>query len=154
MNAQEAAARPKKILVVDDNPVILKTLSLKLKSKGYDVATAMDGSGTVSAVRKERPDLILLDILFPPDVAHGGGVAWDGVRIIEWLRRFDEARNIPIIIISGADPAKYKGPSLAAGAVAFFSKPIDSDELLAAIRKVLGDDGSGGPPKPATNLQV
>src|SRR5437773_1865670 len=99
---------PKKILVVDDNAVIIKTLSLKLKSAGYNVLTAMDGSEAVSSARHEKPDLILLDISFPPDVAHGGGVAWDGFRIIEWLHRIDEARNIPIIVITGGDASKYR----------------------------------------------
>ena len=128
----------KRILVVDDNEVILKTLSMKLQSAGYDVLQAMDGSGAVNAARTEKPDLIVLDISFPPDVAHGGGVAWDGFRIIEWLHRIDEAKTIPIIVITGGEPAKYKERSLAAGAVAFFQKPIDNQELLATIQKTLG----------------
>jgi len=61
-----------KILIADDNIVILKALSIKLKSKGYEVRTAMDGSTAVSCVRREHPDLVVLDINFPPDVAHGG----------------------------------------------------------------------------------
>src|SRR5216683_1930362 len=96
----------KKILVVDDSPVILKALSLKLTAAGYDVLTAEDGAGAVNQARREKPDLILLDISFPPDVAHGGGVAWDGFLIMGWVRRMDEGRNIPIIIITGGDPVK------------------------------------------------
>src|SRR5690349_7763955 len=96
---------PKRILVVDDNLVFVRSLSMKLKSKGYDVLTAMDGGEAVSAARKEKPDLILLDISFPPDVGHGGGVPWDGFLIIEWLHRIDEASTVPIIVISGGDPA-------------------------------------------------
>ena len=64
----------KKILVVDDNEVILKTLSLKLGSAGYSVVTAIDGSAAVACARREKPDLILLDISFPPDVAHSDGI--------------------------------------------------------------------------------
>jgi CheY-like chemotaxis protein len=135
----------KKILVVDDNAVILKTLSFKLTSCGYDVITAQDGSGAVSSARNEKPDLIILDISFPPDVAHGGGVAWDGFRIIDWLRRMDEAKDIPVIIITGGEASKYKDRSMAAGAVAFFQKPINNDELVAAIRKALGENAEGAP---------
>ena len=65
MNAQEAATNAKTILVADDNQVILSTLSLVLKSKGYQVLTASDASQTISIARRERPDLILLDISFP-----------------------------------------------------------------------------------------
>ena len=136
---------PKKILVVDDNAVIIRTLSMKLKSSGYDVLTASDGAEAVSTVRRERPDLILLDLSFPPDVAHGGGVAWDGFLIMNWLKRMDEAQGIPIIIITGGDGAQLKERSMAAGAVDFFPKPIDNDQLLNSIQAHLGID-PGNPP--------
>ena len=68
MSTESAPASPKKILVVDDNEIILKTISLKLQGAGYQVITALDGSEAVAAARKETPDLILLDISFPPDV--------------------------------------------------------------------------------------
>ena len=127
----------KKILVVDDNVVILKTISMKLTAQGYDVCTAEDGAGAVGAVRRAKPDLILLDLSFPPDVAHGGGVPWDGFLIMEWLRRLEEAKGIPIIVITGGDPVKYKARALAAGAASFFHKPINNDELLTVIHKTL-----------------
>jgi CheY-like chemotaxis protein len=129
----------KKILVVDDNKVVVKALSMKLNASGYEVLTANDGSEAVSTARKNKPDLIVLDISFPPDVAHGGGVPWDGFLIMDWLRRIDEAKSIPVIIITGGDPAKFKDRALSAGAVSFFQKPVNNDELLAAIHKTLGD---------------
>ena len=124
-----------KILVVDDNEVIVKTLSLKLKGAGYQVATAQDGAEAMSVVRMEKPDLILLDITFPPDVA---GVPWDGFRIMEWLHRVDESRKIPIIIITGGEDVKNKERAIASGAVAFFHKPINHDDLLKVVRSTLG----------------
>jgi CheY-like chemotaxis protein len=111
-----------------------------LTSAGYDVIAATDGSEAVSAARRDKPDLIVLDISFPPDVAHGGGVSWDGFRIIEWLNRIDEAKLVPVIVITGGEAAKYKERSLAAGAVAFFQKPIENEELVATIKKVLATD--------------
>lgn len=126
------------VLVVDDNEVILRTLSLKLKASGYDVITAIDGSQALSTVRRKRPDLILLDISFPPDVAHGGGVPWDGFRMIDWFKRMDELKGVPIIIITAGEAAQYKDRALAAGAAAFFHKPIDNDELLSTIHQILG----------------
>jgi CheY-like chemotaxis protein len=131
---QPAVGCGKKILIVDDDAVIIKTTSAKLKSHGYQVVAALDAAEAVSAVRQEKPDLILLDISFPPDV---GSVDWDGFKIMAWLQRIDEARNTPIIVITGGDPAKYKERSLAAGAVAFFNKPIQHDELLPLIAQVL-----------------
>ena len=128
----------KKILVVDDNAIIVRTIAFKLKSAGFDVLTATDGGEAVSTTRKERPDLILLDLSFPPDVAHGGGVAWDGYLIMNWIRRMDEAKHIPIIVITGGDPVQNEKKCLDAGAVAFFCKPIDHDGLINAIRRTLG----------------
>jgi CheY-like chemotaxis protein len=130
------SASAKKILVVDDNEVILKTISLKLKGVGYQAVTAQDGAEAMSVVRMEKPDLILLDIVFPPDVA---GVPWDGFRIMEWLHRVDESRKIPIIIITGGEEVKNKERAIASGAVAFFHKPINHDDLLKVIHATLAD---------------
>src|SRR5688572_6603246 len=76
--SQGTAGQGKKILIVDDDAVIIKTTSLKLKAQGYEVSSAMDASEAMTAVRQSRPDLILLDISFPPDV----GIDWDGFKII------------------------------------------------------------------------
>jgi CheY-like chemotaxis protein len=131
---------PKKILVVDDNPVVLKAVQGKLEASGYQVLTAEDGSGAVSTVRLERPDLMLLDISFPPNVAHGGVVSWDGFLIMNWLGRMEEARGIPIIILSGCEAAQFEAKALAAGAVKYMQKPVDPDELIAVIREALGEN--------------
>lgn len=128
----------KKILIVDDDAVILETTASKLRSKGYAVVTALDGSAALGAVRDERPDLILLDILFPPNVAQGGAVAWDGFTVMSWLRQFQDTRSIPIIMLTGQDVTGAEERSLRSGAKAFFRKPIDHAGLLAFIKQTLG----------------
>jgi len=148
INSQNIMAE-KKILVVDDSMIIRKTLSMKLKASGYQVLEAADGATAVSTIRREKPDLILLDISFPPDVGAGGGVAWDGFLIMGWVQRMDEAKNIPVFIITGGTPEQYKSRSEAAGAAAFFQKPINNDQLLAAIREKIGE---GTPSKPTTPM--
>jgi len=132
MSAEPAAA--KKILVVDDNEIILKTISLKLQGAGYQVITALDGAEAVAAARKQTPDLVLLDISFPPDV---GGVEWNGFRIMEWFRRMEAVKKTPVIIITGGEDAQNKERAVEGGAVAFFHKPIDHDDLLKVIRATL-----------------
>ena len=129
----------KKILVVDDNQIILKTISMKLQTSGYEAFTALDGAEAVAVLRKIRPDLVLLDIAFPPDVS---GMSWDGFRIMDWLRRVDETQKIPIIIISGVLEEKCKQRALDNGAVAFFPKPVNFDEMLKVIRATLGSNAS------------
>jgi len=134
-----AGGTGKKILIVDDSVVILKALSVKLRGQGYQVFTAVEGSEAVSTVRRERPDLILLDINFPPDVAHGGGVAWDGFLIMSWLRRMDEAVNTPVLIITGNAREELRERCFKAGVSGYFQKPINIEELGATITKLIGD---------------
>ena len=132
-----------KILVVDDSPVVLRALEMKLNAAGFTVMLAADGAEAVGFARRESPNLILLDISLPTDV---GGVAWDGFRIMEWLQRVPEAKGIPIIVISGGDPEKIRDRALAAGAVCFFHKPVDNEELLATIRHTLEKGSKAAPP--------
>ena len=136
----------KKILVVDDDQIILKTLTIALSCKGYQVLTAIDGPGAVSIVSRDRPDLILLDINFPPDAANVGGALQDGFFIVEWLRHMGQAEDIPIILISGDKSAKYRKRIQAAKVVGFFPKPIDHIALVDTIRNALGEDVADKPP--------
>jgi len=138
-----------KILIADDNVVVLKTVAIKLKSAGYEVRTAMDGSTAISCVRRERPDLIILDINFPADLSRVGGIAWDGFLILDWLRRIDEVRDTPIIFITSGEPAKFRDKALSAGAIAFFQKPVNQDEMLSVIRHTVGD-----PPEPSRSAST
>lgn len=126
-----------KILVVDDDPVILKTVGIKLSMAGFQVITGHDGSEAISTARTEHPDVIVLDVFFPPDVAHGGTVAWDGLGVMKWLQRLENGETPPIIIITGLTNEQVREKALASGALAFFQKPIDNDGLVDAIRKAL-----------------
>lgn len=138
MDDKSVAGARKKILVVDDNIVIVKSLAAKLAANGYEVLTALDGSEAVAAVRREKPDLILLDLNFPADVGSGGSVPWDGFLIIDWLRRMDVGQQTPFFVITGSDPAESDQRALAAGALKVFHKPIDREALVVAIRETLG----------------
>jgi CheY-like chemotaxis protein len=140
MNEKTVIPSIQKILVVDDDLVILKTLSMFLSANGYQVFTAADGPGAASIVAAKKPDLILLDLLFPPDAMNVGGALQDGFFIMEWLRRMGKGENIPIIIISADHSPKDRQRCLDAGAVEFFSKPIDHVALLAAIHRTFDGD--------------
>ena len=137
----------KKILVVDDNPVMLKVLLLGLKGNGYEVFTAVDGPEAFAIVRQEKPDLILLDIFFPPDIFESGNT-WDAFVIMHWLQRMGgpQASNIPVFIMSGAEPKELRDRCLAAGAVDYFQKPITIPELLEIIQRIFHPQVSGDVP--------
>ena len=134
MSTDSSGGPAKIILVVDDNEIVIKTISLKLQGAGFKVLSAMDGTEAVSLVRKEHPDLILLDLTFPPEIM---GVPWDGFRIMQWLGRLEEAKKIPILVITGSEDPKIQERAAKAGAVAFFQKPLDHDQLVKTIRDTL-----------------
>lgn len=121
----------KKILIVDDDAVILKTLSMILKSAGYEVVTATDGSEAIGVMRDDAPDLMLVDVCLPP----GLPISWDGFQVAQWLRAVNGA--IPTIVISGADKPEYAQQAAATGAHAFIAKPINNQLLLDTIASVL-----------------
>jgi len=143
----------KKILAVDDNPVILKALTLTLESKGYKVFTAQDGSTAFKIARQEKPDLYLLDILFPPDLVESGNT-WDAFLIMEWLKRTGEAKDKPVVIISGVEPEKYKNRCLAAGAKAFIPKPLDPADLLNTVQNIFTHSPVAPSPEPEVSFDL
>jgi CheY-like chemotaxis protein len=136
--SQNTGAPRKKILVVDDDPIMVKTLSLTLNARGYNVLSAADGSEAISVVRREKPDMLLVDVCLPPDVASGGVMPWNGFQITRWLQRMNNGK-IPALIISGADKPEYKLQAVAAGADGFMAKPINSTQLLSSVASALAD---------------
>ena len=114
-----------KILVVDDDPDLLRAMRLRLRASNYEIATASDGYAAIAAAQKERPDLILLDLGLP---------AGDGFIVLDRLQNSDTLSAIPVIVLSARDPQANEERALKAGAAAYFQKPADNDELLNVIR--------------------
>jgi CheY-like chemotaxis protein len=129
----------KKILVVDDDPVVMKAVTIKLTGAGYDVITASDGTKAVTSARSDKPDAIILDLNFPDDF---GTVAWDGYRIMEWLKRLDNGIKTPIIVVSGNAAEKVESRVRALGAVAFFQKPLDFAELEVVLDRLFAAEAT------------
>lgn len=136
----------KKILVIDDNHIILKSLAAILSSRGYTVVTALDGPDVINCLRLQKPDLILLDLFFPPNALESS-LLWDGFLILAWLHSVTKAGDIPTIVISGTELKKYKNLCQAIGVRAFFSKPLNLKRLLGTIRAALRDSVPGAKPK-------
>ena len=119
-----------KILVVDDDQDLAMGLRVRLRANNFATVFATDAVSAISQAKNETPNLILLDLGLP------GG---DGFLVMERLNNIESLASIPIIVLSARDPQANKERALAAGAKAYFQKPVDNDELLAAIRKTLGE---------------
>jgi two-component system, OmpR family, KDP operon response regulator KdpE len=114
-----------RVLIVDDEPQILRALRINLTARQYDVIVAADGTEALHAAAADHPDLILLDLGLP-DI--------DGIEVIRKLRAWTP---VPIIIVSGRVGSADKVHALDAGADDYVSKPFDMEELLARLRAVI-----------------
>jgi len=127
-------ANHRKVLVVDDDPLFLKITTSQLEQEGYEVITATDGCAAIEIVRKQNPNVVLLDLNLPQDVT---GVPWNGFRVISWLKRTDALKNTPVVMMTSDDPSKHTREAIRAGATGFFSKRLDAKHLLTITEQAL-----------------
>jgi two-component system KDP operon response regulator KdpE len=118
-----------RVLVVDDEPQILRALRINLRVRSYDVDVAATGSAALEAAAKHPPDLVILDLGLPD---------LDGVEVIEGLRGWTQA---PIIVLSGRADSTDKVEALDAGADDYVTKPFGMEELLARMRAAVRRSG-------------
>lgn len=123
-----AVATRHRILLVDDDEDLRLGLQVRLTACGFQVDCAEDGAHAIHAVDQQKPDVIILDLTMP---------ATGGFRVLDWLKGHAAVANIPVIVVTARDAICYKADALAAGAAAFFQKPVDNHQLLAEIVRVL-----------------
>ena len=111
-----------KVLVIDDEPQILRALRINLSVRGYEVITAATGAGALKAAAEHRPDVVVLDLGLPD---------MDGIEVLGGLRGWLSA---PVIVLSARTDSAEKVDVLDAGADDYVTKPFAADELLARIR--------------------
>ena len=129
-----------RILVVDDEPQILRALRINLRARGYDVEVADSGAAALKAAAGHPPDLVVLDLGLP-DI--------DGVEVIRGLRGWT---TVPIIVLSGRAGSEDKVAALDAGADDYVTKPFGVEELLARIRAVTRRLGAPSEAVPALRI--
>ena len=120
----------KKILIVEDEQDMRRALNVRLRANNYDTAFASDAIEALSIAKKEKPDLVLLDLGLP---------AGDGFMVMDRMKDIASLSCLPVIVVSARDPEGNKHRALSAGAEAYFQKPVDNGQLIAAIRRTLGD---------------
>ena len=121
------------VLLVDDDPVILKLLQVNFEMEGYDVITASDGVEGLEMARAEQPDIILLDIMMPK---------MDGLEVTRHLKADENLKSIPIVLLSAKAQASDVQAGKDAGADDYLTKPFDPLELLSRVSEILGSLGT------------
>jgi len=120
----------KRILLVDDAKTSIMMEQMILSRGTYEFLTAQDGLEAVDMAVRERPDLILMDIMMPK---------MDGLEACRQLKERDETREIPIIMVTTRGEAESVEKGFKSGCCDYVAKPINSNELLSKVRKHLGE---------------
>ena len=118
----------RKILVVDDEAVLVETIAYNLEQAGYAVVTAADGASALEAAQREKPDLIILDLMLPE---------MDGLEVCRQLRREGNTATTPIMMLTAKGEEIDKVVGLEVGADDYVTKPFGRRELLARVRALL-----------------
>jgi two-component system KDP operon response regulator KdpE len=113
------------VLAVDDDPALLRTLTINLRARGYQAATATDGSAALRTIEEQRPDLVVLDLGLPD---------LDGMAVLKQVRAVSE---VPVVVLSARHSSDEKVAALNLGADDYVTKPFSMDELMARLHAAL-----------------
>lgn len=115
-----------KILVAEDEPMLLKTIELKLKKEGYDVITTVDGREAIAKIEELNPDLVISDIMMPYA---------SGLEILSIIKK--KEKPIPIIMLSAMEQEKVVMEAFELGADDYVTKPFSLNELVIRIKRLM-----------------
>lgn len=118
----------KRILIIEDDPSVLRAISYMLEKEGYQVLTATNGLEGLSKAKGENPDLLILDVMLP-------GI--DGFEICHRLRAESQIAHLPILMLSAKGQATDRSTGLQVGADEYLTKPVERSVLLSKIEALL-----------------
>ncbi|MFA5164896.1 MAG: response regulator [Candidatus Omnitrophota bacterium] len=118
----------KKILLVDDEEDVLRTVGFRLQASGYEVVTASDGMEGLEKAHSEKPDLVILDLMLPK---------MDGYKVCAFLKKDTRYKDIPIIMFTAKGGDLDKKLGLEVGADAYVMKPFEPPELVKTVEELL-----------------
>ncbi len=122
-----------RVLVVDDDPQVLRLMRVNLELEGYDVVSAPDGEEALDAVLNERPDVVVCDVMMP---------GMDGLTVLRNLRSNPRTSKIPFVVVSAKAQRSDVKAALDMGADRYITKPFDPQELLDAVEHLLTAGGA------------
>lgn len=126
---EDGMADKKRIMIVDDEKDLVETLTFRLEAAGYEVLAAFDGQEGLEKVRREKPDLILLDVMMPK---------LDGYQVCRMLKFDEKFKKTPVIMLTARGQEQDKNTGKTVGADAYMTKPFDSKALLDKIKELIG----------------
>ncbi len=118
----------KRILIVDDEPDIIRLVKFILEKRGFEVFVASDGKAAISSAFKILPDLIVLDVLMPN---------FNGYEVCEKLKKDERTKNIPVVMLSAKSQESEKKQGFAAGAADYISKPFNTEDFVSRVTSII-----------------
>jgi DNA-binding response OmpR family regulator len=117
-----------KILIVDDDKLIVSALSIRLRAEGHDIVSAYDGTSAVEQAKGTDPDLVIMDINLPFS---------SGLKAVRQIREVEKLAHVPVVFLTASKVPALRKQAESMGAAGFLEKPYDADELLALVRTAL-----------------
>jgi DNA-binding response OmpR family regulator len=127
----QPGSRAPRILIVDDDPVIVRLLQINFRLEGYEVRAAFRGEDALEAVRQQTPDVVVLDVMMP-------GV--DGWEVCRRLKADPAMEHVPVIFVSARAQDEDRERGYALGVDEYVTKPFDPSHLVEVVRRVLADE--------------
>jgi len=121
-------ASRKKILIVDDDPAIIRMLDKLMQAHGYETVKAQDGFQALTMARTEKPDLIILDVMLP---------GMDGYKICRWIKFDQNLKKIPVMILTSRMSPQDEQLAFECGADAFVTKAVKTEVILSQLKSLL-----------------
>ncbi|MBW2643199.1 MAG: response regulator [Deltaproteobacteria bacterium] len=125
---------PNRILIVDDDPLVLQSLTILFSKNGYETETASDGFETGVKITQFNPDIMILDLVMP---------RMDGFEVCRFLKNNPEISHIKVLILTGYNTIENKEEAIRAGADAFMAKPVSNKALIQKTKDLLKDSRKG-----------
>jgi len=125
---REGVAMAKKIVLAEDEPQIARLVEFKLKKEGYQVVWKENGKEALEAIKADRPDLILLDVMMP---------VMDGYEVLRQIKEDENLRNIPVIMLTARAQERDVVKGIDSGVEDYITKPFHPAELLARVKRIL-----------------
>lgn len=122
----------KKIVLAEDESQIAKLVEFKLKKEGYQVTWKKNGEEALKAIKEEKPDLILLDVMMP---------VMDGYEVLRQVKEDEQLRDIPVIMLTARAQERDVVKGIGSGAEDYITKPFHPAELLVRVKKILARSG-------------
>jgi DNA-binding response OmpR family regulator len=126
-----------RVMIVEDEPNIVESLSFVFSREGWQVAAALDGDTAIERLLSEPPDILVLDVMLPPH---------SGFEVLKRVRSEASLKHLPVLVLTAKGQEQDRHTALRLGADAFVTKPFSNRDIVQHVRELAGVDGSAAEP--------